>query len=84
MNETLQETLRQALPDMPAEDVHAVAAFAEFLGKKRQEAASHENVLSDEQHARILAEFDTVTALSMQQGSPVCNRDHDHYLYGAK
>ena len=62
MNETLQETLRQALPDMLAEDVHAVAAFAEFLGKKRQEAASHENVLSDEQHARNLAEFDTVTA----------------------
>ena len=38
--------------------------------------------LSKEEHARIVAALDEVTALSQETGPPVSNRDHDAYLYG--
>jgi len=70
---------------MPAEDVHAVAAFAEFLANRRQsQDADGEKHVSEEEHARVLAALDAVTALSTEQGPPVSNRGHDQILYGAK
>ena len=82
MAETIEKRLREALAGMPAEDMHAVAAFAEFLSQKRSVSRSERARLSEEEHARVLAAMDAVAALSMKQGPPVSNRQHDHYLYG--
>ena len=83
MSESLQERLSQVLLDLPAEDVHAVAAFAEFLaGRGRSQARDGDRELSDQEHAQMLASLNAVTSLSMEDGPPVSNRDHDRYLYG--
>jgi len=83
MSESLQERLSGILPDLPAEDVHAVAAFAEFLAGKRQDRGRNgKREISDQEHAEMIAALDAVTSLSMEEGPPVSNRDHDRYLYG--
>ena len=84
MAETLENRLRAAVSEMPSEDVHAVVAFAEFLTQRRLALGSHVERLSDDEHARILAALDGVAALSMEDGAPVSNREHDQYLYGGK
>lgn len=85
MSDTLEDRLRGVLGDMPVEDVHAVAAFAEFLNQRRQaHGADGERTLSDDDHARIIAALDNVAALSMEQGPAASNRDHDKYLYRAE
>lgn len=84
MAEMIEERLRQVLPDMPSEDVRAVAAFAEFLAHRRRPGgANGERELSDEEHSHRLALLNAVAALSAESGPPVSNRDHDRYLYGA-
>lgn len=83
MADTLTERLRQVLPAMPAEDVHAVAAFAEFLaGRRRNQTCDGDRALSDQEHAQMLSLLNGVTSLSVEDGPPVSNRDHDRYLYG--
>ncbi len=84
MVKTLEKRLRDALSGMPSDDVHAVVAFAEFLTQRRRIAGSEVEPLSDEEHARILSAMDGVAALSMVDGPPVSNREHDQYLYGSK
>jgi hypothetical protein len=84
MVESLQERLTHVLPDLPAEDVHAVAAFAEFLaGRRRNAAGNGERKLSDQEHAQMLAALNAVAELSLEEGPAVSNCDHDRYLYGA-
>ena len=84
MPESLKERLSQALPDMTATDLHAVAAFAEFLANRRPtQAPNDDKELSEEEHAQMLAALDAVASLSLEQGPPVSNRDHDRFLYGA-
>lgn len=83
MTQTLTEQLSQVLPDLPAQDLHAVAAFAEFLaGRRRLRAGNGRGPLSDQEHAQMIAALDAVTSLSVEEGPPVSNRDHDRYLYG--
>ena len=85
MAETLEKRLSKVLSDMPSEDVHAVAAFAEFLTQRRQtQRTDGERKLTDEEHTRIVAALDGVVALSMEEGPSVSNRDHDKYLYGGE
>ncbi len=38
--------------------------------------------VSPEERRRILATLDRVAALSLKEGPPVSNREHDKYLYG--
>ena len=84
MSQSLEERLSEVLPDLPAEDVHAVASFAEFLAGRRSCQEGHGNrQLSREEHAQMLAALNAVALLSLEEGPPVSNRDHDRYLYGA-
>jgi hypothetical protein len=41
-----------------------------------------EVAVSEAEHARIIGVLDRVSALSVESGPPVSNRDHDRYLYG--
>ena len=85
MTDTLEDRLRDVLPNMSAEDVHAVASFAEFLRKRRQNAGTNcDRQLTDDEHGRIVAALEDVARLSMERGPPVSNRDHDKYLYGGQ
>jgi hypothetical protein len=86
MEPTLEQRLRDVLAEFPPEDVHTIAAFAEFLWERRQaegQTVTAEAELSEEQHNRILQVLDAVAALSAETGPPVSNRDHDRYLYGS-
>lgn len=84
MSQSLEERLSEVLPDLRAEDVHAVASFAEFLAGRRCSQGGHGNrQLSHEEHAQMLAALNAVALLSLEEGPPVSNRDHDRYLYGA-
>ena len=87
MEPTIEQRLREALTEFPAEEVHTIAAFAEFLRNRRQAGEPPVSVgaeLSEEEHNRILQVLDAVAVLSAETGSPVSNRDHDRYLYGEK
>ena len=42
----------------------------------------HPQKLSPEERGRIITLLDSVTELSLEEGPPVCNREHDQYLYG--
>ena len=46
---------------------------------KRMEAK-----ISELEHLRILRALEAVSALSLEKGPPVTNRDHDRYLYGGQ
>jgi hypothetical protein len=84
MKQALEQRLREALGDIPAEDVHAIVAFAQFLFERRQaeQRVEEEVELSDMEHGSILRILDAVAELSTETGPPVSNRDHDRYLYG--
>jgi len=87
MEPTLEQRLQEVLAEFPSEDVHAIAAFAEFLWGRRQAGEtpiSADAEVSEEEHNRILQVLDAVAALSVEIGPPVSNRDHDGYLYGGK
>lgn len=59
--------------------------FQKLAGRLSQKGATPlapTEALSKEEHARIVAALDEVTALSQETGPPVSNRDHDAYLYG--
>ncbi len=43
----------------------------------------HEDKLSPEERDRIITLLDSVASLSLKDGPPVSNREHDHYLYGS-
>ncbi len=82
MADTLTDRLRRVLPEMSPEDIYAIAAFAEYLTIRRQSQDRHERAeLSTQEHARVLAAINAVSALSMEQGPAVSNRDHDQYLF---
>jgi len=40
--------------------------------------------LAERAHADIVAALDEVAGMTMEQGPPVSNRDHDRYLYGGE
>ena len=86
MEQALVQRLREVLGNLPPEDMHAIIAFAQFLSERRQVAreTAAKDELAKEEHTRILRVLDAVAALSSeaQTGTPVSNRDHDHYLYG--
>jgi hypothetical protein len=84
MEQALERRLREALMNLPPEDVHAIVAFAQFLFERRQaeKSVAEEVALSDEEHIRILRILDAVAELSTKTGPPISNRDHDRYLYG--
>jgi hypothetical protein len=81
----LEERLRTVLSDLPPEDVHAVAAFADFLSQRRHARRANRCLqLAEQDHVDIIAALDEVAAMTMEQGPRVSNRDHDKYLYGGE
>jgi hypothetical protein len=62
--------------DMPVGEVRLVILFPDVL---RQDFPSK---LSIEERRRIMAALDGVAELSLEEGPPVSNREHDQYLYG--
>ena len=80
------ETKRRILPngniqldepiDMPIGEVRVVILFPEELQQDFPEK------LSSEERRRIIATLDRVAELSLVEGPPVSNREHDQYLYG--
>lgn len=79
---TLEKRLREVLVDMPDDDVHALAAFAQFLSHSRQPAdVNGGRLLSNEESGRIVAALYCVADLSRADGLPLSNRDQDRYLY---
>ena len=78
-----EQEIRKALSELPAEDVETVVDFVKSLCQKRLvESAAKKGVVSDADHARVLAVLDSVAALSIEHGPAVSNRDHDRDLYG--
>lgn len=85
MIESLEQRLRTVLSDLPPEDVHAVAAFADFLRQRRHaRRPSRDWKLAKTEHADIVAALDEVVSMTMLDGPPVSNRNHDQYLYGGE
>lgn len=84
MEQTLEQQLKKALADLPPEDVQAIVAFARSLQRRRQEKKGKkaEPELSETQYCQIVRVLDAVAALSLKEGPPVSNRDHDRDLYG--
>ena len=80
MAANLEERLQAVLGKLGSPEQEAVLTFAEFLAWKREEKATPEERLSEEEYARIVAALDAVVALSQETGLPVSNRDHDTYL----
>ncbi|MCJ7639062.1 MAG: hypothetical protein MUO70_04145 [Euryarchaeota archaeon] len=62
--------------DMPIGEVRMVILFPEELQQNFPEK------LSSEERRRIIATLDRVAELSLVEGPPVSNREHDQYLYG--
>ena len=62
--------------DAPVGEVRLVILFPEDI---RQEIPQK---LSPEERMRILTVLDRVAELSLKEGPPVSNREHDQYLYG--
>jgi hypothetical protein len=76
-----EQEIRKALTDLPPEDVETVVALVKSLCQKRvAKPAAKEAELSDDEHARMLGVLDSVSALSMEYGPAVSNRDHDRYF----
>jgi hypothetical protein len=85
MTESLEQRLRTVLSELPPEDVHAVAAFADFLTQRRHARHSSRDLqLAERERAHILAALDDVSAMTLEEGPPVSNREHDRYLYGGE
>jgi hypothetical protein len=62
--------------DAPSGEVRLLILFPEDL---RQEIPQK---LSPEEKKRIVTVLDGVAELSLREGPPVSNREHDQYLYG--
>jgi hypothetical protein len=62
--------------DAPSGEVRLLIFFPEDL---RQEIPQK---LSPEEKKRIVTMLDGVAQLSLREGPPVSNREHDRYLYG--
>jgi hypothetical protein len=62
--------------NMPMGEVRVVILFPEELQQDFPEK------LSPEERRRIVATLDQVAELSLREGPPVSNREHDKYLYG--
>jgi hypothetical protein len=62
--------------DMPAGEVRLVILFPDILDR------DFASKLSVEERRRIMALLDRVAELSLAEGLPVSNRQHDQYLYG--
>jgi len=62
--------------DMPVGEVRLVILFPDVLDR------DFPSKLSFEERRRIMAVLDRVAELSLADGLPVSNRQHDQYLYG--
>lgn len=62
--------------DVPVGEVRLVILFPDDLHQDSSQK------LSSEERKRIMTALDGVAELSLREGSPVTNREHDQYLYG--
>jgi hypothetical protein len=78
-----EQEIRQVLKEFSPEDVDAVVALVKSICQKRAlKTRPAELTLTETEHTRICNALDSVTALSLEEGAAVSNRDHDKYLYG--
>jgi hypothetical protein len=78
-----EQEIRKVLNDFAPEDVEAVVSFVKSICQKRALGSRPAGAeMSEAEHTRICSVLDSVTALSMETGPSVSNRDHDKYLYG--
>ncbi len=85
MIQNLEQRLQTVLSELPPEDIHAVAAFADFLTQRRHARDTNwRRQLTEPEHARIVAALEQVAAMTMESGPTVSNREHDQYLYGGE
>jgi hypothetical protein len=84
MSVRLKERIQEVWSSLPASEQAAVLDFAEFLAHRRRAMLTPEACLSEEEHARVVAALDAVTALSQETGPVVSNRTHDVELYGKR
>ena len=85
MLESFAERLTKTVLDLSEDDAHALLGFAEYLSSRHDHpSVVTERLLSETEHARILAGMDQVAGLSVKAGPPVNNRDHDQDLYGKR
>ena len=82
---SIEKSVLKKLHNLPAEKQKEVLDFVESVWRKHREPRSgEESEISTAEQARIIQVLDGVAALSVEQGPPVSNRDHDSYLYGGR
>ena len=62
--------------DMPVGEVRLVILFPDVL------CQDFPSQLPIAERRRVMAALDAVAELSLEEGPPVSNREHDRYLYG--
>ena len=78
------KSIDERIKNLPPALKKEVEEFVNSLLKKRRKKARPEAEISEAEHARILSALEAVSALSLEKGPPVTNRDHDRYLYGGQ
>lgn len=79
----IEKSVLEKLLKLPLEKQKEVLDFVDSIWRKHRDLKTEEEAeISGAEHARILSALDAVSALSLEKGPPVSNRDHDHYLCG--
>lgn len=80
---SIEKSVLEKLLKLPLEKQKEVLDFVDSIWRKHSDLKKEEDAeISKAEHARILRVLDSVTALSVETGPPVSNRDHDRHLYG--
>ena len=78
------KSIDERIKNLPPALKREVEEFVNSLLKKRRKKTRPEAEISEAEHTRILSALEAVSALSLEKGPPVTNRDHDRYLYGGQ
>ena len=80
---SIEKSVLEKLLKLPLEKRKEVLDFLDSIWQKHRDLKTRmEAEISEAEHARILRMLDAVSALSLETGPPVSNRDHDRHLYG--
>jgi hypothetical protein len=79
---SIEKSVLEKFLQLPLEKQKEVLEFVESIWQKFRGSKKEESEISKSEHERILRVLDGVSALSVETGPPVSNRDHDSHLYG--
>jgi adenine-specific DNA methylase len=82
MTMSIEKSVLEKFLQLPLEKQKEVLEFVESIWQKFRGSKKEESEISKSEHERILRVLDGVSALSVETGPPVSNRDHDSHLYG--